>query len=106
MSSMSDGTEDVFLSPEGVARIARLARLRIDPGDLGRWGEQMERIVEHVRKLREIPESELPQPSSPPETTLRLDEAEAGTGREELLTNAASVAHGLVPVPRVVDSGR
>jgi aspartyl-tRNA(Asn)/glutamyl-tRNA(Gln) amidotransferase subunit C len=103
---MRSDAEEGFLSPEGIGRIARLARLRIDPGDLGRWGEQMERIVEYVRRLREIPESELPEPSTPHNTTLRLDEASLGTGREELLTNAGKMAHGLVPVPRVVDPAR
>jgi len=106
MRFVQAGAKDVFLSPEGVARIARLARLRIDPLDLGRWGEQMERIVEHVRQLREIAEEELPEPRRPPETTLRLDEATPVQGREALLANAGKVAHGLVPVPRVVDTGR
>ncbi len=106
MSAMRGDAEDVFLSPEGIQRVARLARLRIDAGSLGRWGAQMERIVEHVQKLREIPDSELPEPSLPPETTLRLDEPTAGTGRQELEANAGQLVHGLVPVPRVVDPAR
>ena len=106
MRAMRDGAEDVFLSPEGIRHVARLARLRIDTADLGRWGEQMERIVEHVRKLTEIPDSELPEPSPPPETTLRLDEPAAGDGLAELSANAGKMAHGLVPVPRVVDPAR
>ncbi len=103
---MNNGPKETFLSPEGIERIARLARLRINPLDLGRFREQMERIVEHVRHLREIPESELPDPRRPPETTLRLDEACQGSGKESLTANAGRLAHGLVPVPRVVDSAR
>ena len=106
MTPMKGGAEDVFLSPASIQRVARLARLRIDPAELGRWGEQMERIVDHVRKLTEIPESDLPEPLPPPETTLRLDEASAGTGRQELSANAGKLVHGLVPVPRVVDPAR
>ncbi len=98
--------EEAFLSPEGVRRVARLARLRIDSADLGRWVEQLERIVEHVRHLREIPDSDLPRTIPPPATTLRLDEPEAGDGRDELAKNAGSIVHGLVPVPRVVGPAR
>ncbi|MGH9443582.1 MAG: Asp-tRNA(Asn)/Glu-tRNA(Gln) amidotransferase subunit GatC [Thermoanaerobaculia bacterium] len=103
---MPRDSEEPLLSPEGIQRIARLARLRIEPEDLGRWGVQMMRIVDHVRKLREIPDGELPEPAAPPETTLRLDEASPGDGRQELAANAGQLSHGLAPVPRVVDPAR
>jgi aspartyl-tRNA(Asn)/glutamyl-tRNA(Gln) amidotransferase subunit C len=103
---LGDDTQEGFLSPEGIRRVARLAKLRIDSGDAGRWVEQMERIVEHVRTLREIPDSDLPATAPPSETTLRLDEATPGAGREELTKNAGVMLHGLVPVPRVVDPAR
>ena len=102
----ADNKEGTFLSPEGILRVARLARLRIDSADLGRWVEQMERIVEHVRQLGEIAESDLPAVLAPSETTLRLDQPEPGSGREELSRNAGAMLHGLVPVPRVVDPAR
>jgi aspartyl/glutamyl-tRNA(Asn/Gln) amidotransferase C subunit len=94
-----------FLSPEGVARIAELARLRVAEGELAAWAAQMERIVAHVDRLNEIPEQLLPEPPSPPATPLRLDEPERGEGASELACNAREMAHGQVVVPRVVESG-
>jgi aspartyl/glutamyl-tRNA(Asn/Gln) amidotransferase C subunit len=97
---------DPFLSPAGVAKVARLARIEIPAGELAHWGEQVEKIVDHVNRLREIPDAELPEIADAPETTLRVDMPVAGSGSGELNRNAGEMSHGHVPVPRVVDSAR
>ncbi|HET7452014.1 MAG TPA: Asp-tRNA(Asn)/Glu-tRNA(Gln) amidotransferase subunit GatC [Thermoanaerobaculia bacterium] len=103
---MTSGAENPFLSREGVERIARLARLRLDPGEAADIAPKLEHVLAHIERIAEIPDAELPEAAAAPATPLRDDVAVPDAGREELLRNAAVTAHGLVPVPRVVDASR
>lgn len=105
MNRMEKPPENPFLTTEGIARVAELARLRVAPEELAAWAEQMRRIVGHVDRLREIPEEMLPDPSPPFDTTLRADAPSAGDGAAELERNAGQKAHHHVVVPRVVEGG-
>jgi len=100
---MDGSRKNPFLTAEGVAKIARLARIQGDPSDLALWAAQMERIVGHVERINEIPEDELAPVDPPLPTPQRPDEPCAGSGREELARNAGKRSHGHVPVPLVVD---
>ena len=106
MVPMTSGFENPFVSREGVEKIALLARLHLTPGEAEALAPKLEHILSHIERLAEIPEAELPEPGAPPATPLRPDRAIPGGGREELARNAAVTAHGLVPVPRVVDASR
>lgn len=86
--------------------MARLARIEIPPPELPHWGAQVEKIVEHVDRLRQIPDSLLPAVAEAPGTPLRIDTPSPGAGFAELQRNAAEMSHDHVPVPRVVDSAR
>jgi aspartyl-tRNA(Asn)/glutamyl-tRNA(Gln) amidotransferase subunit C len=103
---MTSALENPFLSREGVERIARLARLRLAPGEAEDLAPKLEHILAHIERIAEIADADLPEREAPPPTPLRVDRPVAGEGREELARNAAVMSHGLVPVPRVVDSGR
>jgi aspartyl/glutamyl-tRNA(Asn/Gln) amidotransferase C subunit len=100
---MAGSREDPFLTPDGVAKIARLARIEGTGSDLALWAAQMEKVVAHVRRINEIPEELLPPADPPAATPQRPDESRPGGGREELVRNAAELRHGHVPVPLVID---
>lgn len=57
------------IGPEQVLHVAKLAELAVDPAELGRLVEQMNRIVDYVAQLDRVPtkpltEEFLPGPSS------------------------------------------
>ncbi len=106
MVPMTSVPENPFLTREGVERIARLARLHLSSGEAEDLAPKLEHILAHIERIAEIPDSELPETDAPPATPLRDDRPVPGEGREELARNAAVTAHGLVPVPRVVDASR
>jgi aspartyl/glutamyl-tRNA(Asn/Gln) amidotransferase C subunit len=105
MTAMAGSSDNPFLTPEGIARIAVLARLRVPPAELPAWADQMRKIVVHVDRLREIPDELLPDPAPPFETPIRADAPSAGDGARELERNAGRRAHNHVVVPRVVEAG-
>ena len=106
MFPVKSAAENPFLTREGVERIARLARLRLDPAEADAIAPKLEHILAHIERINEIPDAELPEAPPVPPTPLRDDRAVPDAGREELSRNAAVTAHGLVPVPRVVDAAR
>jgi aspartyl-tRNA(Asn)/glutamyl-tRNA(Gln) amidotransferase subunit C len=90
------------MTSDEVRRVAELARLAVPEEELPGLISQMERIVAHVDRLRELPEELLPDPELPAETVLRVDAPAEGGGDRELEANAKTMAHGHVVVPRVV----
>ena len=106
MVPMTSAAENPFLSREGVERIASLARLRLEPGEAADIAPKLEHVLAHIERILEIPDAELPEATASAATPLREDRPVPGDGRDELERNAAVRAHGLVPVPRVVDAGR
>ena len=106
MFRMSSDSKPAFLSPAGIRRVARLARLDLTPEELSVIAPQLESIVAHMEKIAEIAEKDLPGTDVPPPTPLRADRAVPGEGLRELAENAGKIVHGHVPVPRVVDSAR
>ena len=90
------------MTSDEVRRVAELARLVVPEEELPGLISQMERIVAHVDRLRELPEELLPDPELSAETVLRADAPAEGGGDRELEANAKTMAHGHVVVPRVV----
>ncbi len=106
MVPMTSMLENPFLSREGVERIARLARLHLSPGEAAELAPKLEHVLAHIERIAGIPDEDLPEPEAPPATPLRTDRPLDGGGQAELARNAAVTSHGLVPVPRVIDSAR
>ena len=96
-----------------VAHVARLARLNLTPEETELFQNQIERVLEYARKLREADDvvaGVLPaetQPDSagetPAATLLRNDEPLAWFTADEALSNAPRVADDLFIVPKVVE---
>ncbi len=89
---------------EEVLRIARLARLHIDPGEADALAQDLGRIVTHIDALREV--------EIPPEVdaltyfgadVVRDDRAGACLAAPEALANAPRGEAGYFLVPKVVD---
>jgi aspartyl/glutamyl-tRNA(Asn/Gln) amidotransferase C subunit len=104
MNEVTSKPPNPFLSEEGIARIAALARIRIGQAEIVELSAQLEKILAHVDRLSEIPEQDLPVLPPEPATPLRRDEPKPGDGRVELARNASEVSHGHVAVPRVVEA--
>jgi aspartyl-tRNA(Asn)/glutamyl-tRNA(Gln) amidotransferase subunit C len=85
-----------------VAKVARLAALRLSSDEETELAGQLTRIVEHFEALREVPEALLVGAAEAPPTPLRTDEARNGSPGPLVEANAPEIAHGHFVVPRVV----
>ena len=85
-----------------IRHIAKLARLKLDEGQVEKFTQQMSGIVDMVAQLPEIDDA-APElgPAHPME--LRPDVVQPSLRREEILQNAPQVEAGCFVVPRVVE---
>jgi aspartyl-tRNA(Asn)/glutamyl-tRNA(Gln) amidotransferase subunit C len=94
------------LSPEEVARIARLARLALSPDEQQLFSRQLASILDYVEQLRELDTAGV-EPTSHPlaiSAALRDDEERPSLPRDEAIRAApdGDVTAGLFKVPRVL----
>ncbi len=88
---------------EDVIRIARLARLRLDPDELNPMQEKFNRIFEAFASLNEVDTHGIePVFHATEAMALRADVPEAPLAREDLLANAPDSFEGSFRIPRVV----
>ena len=88
-----------------VERLARLARLRLEPDRLQSLGRDLAQVLEWMDQLGEIDVSRV-EPMIHPHAdrmSLRVDLADEGAPREELQRSAPSVEAGHYLVPPVID---
>lgn len=89
---------------EGVLHVAKLARLRLAPGEAGLYQEQLGRVLEHIEELSSLDLSGVPEtfsvlgPGAPP----REDVAAPYAGAASLLENAPASEDGFFKVPKVI----
>ena len=91
------------IDPEEVRRIARLARLHLEPGEEETLAGDLARIVEHMDSLHEL---ELPEAGADDDfeqDVHREDRAAEGLSREDALANAPDHDGESFLVPRIVD---
>ncbi len=89
---------------EQVERVARLARLELEPGEVERLAGSFERILEAFAGLRELDVGGLAPMTGPCERTdvLRADEPRPGLPPDELLRRAPERVDGFFGVPKTV----
>ena len=96
-----------------VAHVARLARLNLTPDETQLFQDQIERVLEYARKLREVdavlagvsPAETKPDSAgeTPASTLLRSDEPRGWFTADEALSNAPRAADDLFIVPKVME---
>ena len=78
------------ITREEVLRVARLARLELDDGELARFQEQLSAILAAVSKVSELDLTDVPATSHPLEiaNAWAEDEIRPSLGLEDALANA------------------
>jgi aspartyl-tRNA(Asn)/glutamyl-tRNA(Gln) amidotransferase subunit C len=95
------------LSLEEVRRIARLARLRLDPDEERRFAGQLSAILDHVAELSKLDVSGV-EPmthalAAEDAAPLRADEARPSLAPDEALANAPAREGTCFRVPRIIE---
>lgn len=93
------------LSREEVMHVALLARLELSEEEIERYTWELNRVLEHIEKLKEL-DIEGVEPTShavPLSSVFRPDEPGEPLPREEVLMNAPDSVDGYFRVPRVVE---
>jgi aspartyl-tRNA(Asn)/glutamyl-tRNA(Gln) amidotransferase subunit C len=92
------------IDPAEVARIARLARLKVEPDEAARLAKELDRIVAFIDSLKQV---ELPEGAESltyfGQDVARADEAGACLPREDALRNAPVQDGEFFLVPKIVD---
>ena len=93
------------ISHSEVERVARLARLRIDPADLDDRARDLGRILELFDRLAAVDTRGVEPLSHPLDATLRLrpDAVTEEVDRTALQRGAPEVEGGMYLVPRVIE---
>ncbi len=104
------------ISAEDIRKIARLAKLRLDPSQVGTYTEQINAILEHVQVLEGVKVDGVEPLSHVLDITnvSRVDRAAPSLDREKVLGNAPITDAGppekratdgeFILVPRVIQS--
>ncbi|WP_169975156.1 Asp-tRNA(Asn)/Glu-tRNA(Gln) amidotransferase subunit GatC [Tautonia rosea] len=92
------------LSPEDVAKVALLARLRLDPDELATYTEQINEIVHYVEQLQQVDVSGVEPLAHGVEVRnmFRDDRRTESLPRDEALCNAPKRNHEAFLVPAVL----
>ena len=93
------------LKKEDVAKVARLARIKMDDDKLEELLPQLSNIIGFVEQLAEVDTDNIEPLASVVDINLRLREDEVTDGGypEEILANAPETLEGYFVVPKVVE---
>lgn len=93
-----------------VAKIAALARIKMNDDELERMVPELNNILEWVEQLGEVDTSNVEPMTAVIPNSLRLrddvvdaDPKTAGNRREDVLANAPAAEHGFFGVPKVIE---
>ncbi len=88
-----------------VARIARLARIKVDEDQRAPLASELSNIMGWIEQLNEVDTSDVPPMTSVGDVTLalRADEVTDGGKAEDVLANAPGEQDGHFVVPKVVE---
>ncbi len=93
------------VTPDLVAHVAALARLRLTPEEAEAYRKHLEALLEYVRVLETVDVAGVEPSPYPFEMTLPLreDSVVPPLPREEILRNAPAQADGFFLVPKVIE---
>lgn len=90
---------------ETAAKVARLARIRVDDADLPALAQEFNTILGFIEQLNEVDVTDVePMTSvSPQRLKRRADLVTEGDQQEQVLSNAPDAREGFFAVPKVVE---
>ena len=93
------------LDAAAVAKIARLARIRLSDGEEVNLAVELSRVLGWVEQLQQVPTDGIEPMTSVvgARQRLRPDVVDHATDREDILANAPEPASGFFTVPKVVE---
>lgn len=88
-----------------VAKIARLARLKLDDDKVEPLAQELNNILGFVEQLSEVNTDDIKPMASPVEGSLRWrdDVVNDGDKQEDVLANAPRSEYGFFAVPKVIE---
>jgi aspartyl-tRNA(Asn)/glutamyl-tRNA(Gln) amidotransferase subunit C len=88
-----------------IEHVARLARLGLSDEELARYREQLQVILEHAERVREVAAEDVPPTAHPIPmvNVFRDDEPGECLSHEEALSTAPEAEEGRFKVPRIVE---
>ena len=88
-----------------VKYVAHLARLALTPEEEKKFGDQLNHVLEHIEKLKELDVTNV-EPTAhavPLVNVTRADEVRPSLPHSDALRNAHAQANGLFLVPKIVE---
>ncbi len=92
------------ISPEEVAKVAKLARLDLSEAKIGQYAEQLDGILGYMDKLSELDTQSVEPMYTPVDqvSVMRDDVVKKDYAREDILKNAPETDGAFFIVPRIV----
>ena len=93
------------ISSDEVKKVAQLARLELNKGEIRQHAEQLEKILDYIKQLEKINTDNIPCTTRAIEVVnvLRKDEKKSYEKTEELLDLAPSRERNFFKVPKIIN---
>ena len=93
------------IDTDTAARVAKLARIKVDPAELPSLASEFNAILGFIEQLSELDVSDVEPMTSvtPQRLKARGDEVTDGNQQSKVLSNAPDAREGFFAVPKVVD---
>ena len=93
------------IDTDTAARVAKLARIKVDPAELPSLASEFNAIVGFIEQLSELDVSDVEPMTSvtPQRLKARVDEVTDGNQQSKVLSNAPDAREGFFAVPKVVE---
>jgi aspartyl-tRNA(Asn)/glutamyl-tRNA(Gln) amidotransferase subunit C len=93
------------IDTDTAARVAKLARIKVDPAELPSLASEFNAILGFIEQLSELDVSDVEPMTSvtPQRLKARLDEVTDGNQQSKVLSNAPDAREGFFAVPKVVE---
>lgn len=93
------------IDTDTAARVAKLARIKVDPTELPSLASEFNAILGFIEQLSELDVSDVEPMTSvtPQRLKARVDEVTDGNQQSKVLSNAPDAREGFFAVPKVVE---
>ncbi|WP_340255457.1 Asp-tRNA(Asn)/Glu-tRNA(Gln) amidotransferase subunit GatC [Roseobacter sp. HKCC-CH-9208] len=93
------------IDTDTAARVAKLARIEVDPAELPSLASEFNAILGFIEQLSELDVSDVEPMTSvtPQRLKARVDEVTDGYQQSKVLSNAPDAREGFFAVPKVVE---